>query len=265
MMELERLVADINDILDSPNSALSEHVADVSASYFLACEQTNQRLRDAGKLLRDGFRSEAIEHCEVAPNLLDAVALLDSIDHESWRQVQVTHEMVAPPSLQLDLATELNEAYSQEAPLQTLLKKHRLLALARAPLAVRLDVLRLLAKKDPANTAWTEDLQAYETARIAELKLSLSKAIAADDFPAIQAVSDEIASHPWSVKPPQDMAQQLKSEFRRLESKYAAGRLAEIGPQLVSAHAEMDIDASRLLRQDWNQWFAKSGLPSTDR
>ncbi|MEZ6121132.1 MAG: hypothetical protein R3C28_31825 [Pirellulaceae bacterium] len=32
-----------------------------------------------------------------------------------------------------------------------------------------------------------------------------------------------------------------------MESKYAASRLAEIGPQLVSAHAEMDLDASRLL------------------
>ncbi|MEZ6121133.1 MAG: hypothetical protein R3C28_31830 [Pirellulaceae bacterium] len=125
---------DINDILDSPNSALAEHVADVSANYFLACEQVNQRLQETpASCCEMVIRSEAIEHCEVAPNLLDAVALLDSIDHESWRQVQVTHEMVAPQACSWILAAELNEAYSPKRPLQTLLKKHRLLAaLARA-------------------------------------------------------------------------------------------------------------------------------------
>ena len=44
--------------------------------------------------------------------------------------------MTVPPPLQLDRATQLNEAYAQDQPLEHLLSRHRLLALSRAPVLV---------------------------------------------------------------------------------------------------------------------------------
>ena len=106
------------------------------------------RLRKCGELLKAGLRSEAIQQAEMEPNLLDIVATLDFPEREIWTQFASQYGIVSPAPLPLDIAAELNEAYAIEQPLGALLARHRLLALARSPLRLRMATLREIAETD---------------------------------------------------------------------------------------------------------------------
>ena len=98
--------------------------------------------------LGQGLRSEAIHMADEQPNLMDLVAALDLPDPDAWAEFCQQSDLPVPPPLQMDRAAQLNEAYAQDQPMEHLLSRHRLLALSRAPIAQRLEVLRQM-KADP--------------------------------------------------------------------------------------------------------------------
>src|SRR6185369_2792758 len=109
----------------------------------------------------------------------------------------------------------LNRAYSEEAPLAELLKHHRLLALARAPLRERVETVRLLAKAEPTNAAWAEDVCDYEGARMSEIKAELRQIRQTNDWPRVQALKTEVAGE-WSTPMPLDLIGDVENEHKRL-------------------------------------------------
>ena len=78
-----------------------------------------------------------------------------------------------------DVAADLNEAYAIEQPLGALLARHRLLALARNPLRLRMATLREIAETDSNNTVWLEDLQQYEQERLKQIQREAGDALSA--------------------------------------------------------------------------------------
>ena len=91
----------------------------VAADYSLAIDEANERLRQCGALLRKGLRSEAIQLCELEPNLLDVVGILDFPERDTWSELLSLHGLSSPTALMLEVAANLNEAYSVEQPLAT--------------------------------------------------------------------------------------------------------------------------------------------------
>ena len=142
----------------------------------------NQRLRQVGQLLKRGLRGEALQLTEEEPNLLDFVGMLDFPELPAWRELLKRWGMAPPPALLIDLAADINQAYADQQPLESLLKQHRLLALARAPLAARTRILRQIRQADAANMAWEEDLKILETARIRQLDQEIDTAYRHDDL-----------------------------------------------------------------------------------
>src|SRR5690606_4326811 len=119
----------------------------------------NERLTKAVALLHKGLRSEAIQVVSLAPNALDAAAALDFPEFDSWCEILQFFGIAVPDELQRDLADQLNEAIVESQPLAGHLRQHRRLAIARAPLAWRLKILRRIAAMDPTNGVWEEDLE----------------------------------------------------------------------------------------------------------
>ncbi len=134
MFDYQRIVDDVRSALATAGPETVDFMRLAAADYMVACDEVNDRLRKCGELLRKGLRSEAIYLADLEPNLLDAVAALDFPEYDQWKQVASRLGILVPPPLQLDVAADLNEAYALEQPLATLLERHRLLALARAPL-----------------------------------------------------------------------------------------------------------------------------------
>src|SRR3954464_3658995 len=84
MSDFQGLIDNIRGILASGGRMPLDAVSAATADYSAACESVNQRLQKCGELLRAGLRSEAIQRCEVDPNLLTLVTALDFPELTEW-------------------------------------------------------------------------------------------------------------------------------------------------------------------------------------
>ncbi len=253
---------DIRDAITAPETADLEMVKAAAAEYNDACRESNRRLREVARLLRDGLRSEAIQVAEQEPPLLEFVAELDAL-LEDWQEMLADMGLELPPDLEIDMAAELNSAYAEILPLEQLLRKHRLLAIARAPLAARLTVLRQIAEKDNTNSSWRTDVESYEEARLREIKEEL-KEVKTGDVAALQQLRKELSESPWTCEIPKEISQEIDTAYA-LELKAAARRkLEELVPQLDRAYSEFDPEVATQLSEQWSKYLAAADLSSGD-
>ena len=188
MLDYQRIVDDVRSTLDSQGVDAIDFLRAAAADYSMACDEANERLSQCGALLRKGLRSEAIQLCEIEPNLLDVVATLDFPERGDWIEAAKHCGIVPPSALMLDVAAELNEAYALEQPLAALLEQHRLLALARGSLSKRIHVLRGLADLDVNNPVWQEDLKIFENERQKQLQAEVEAAERSGDANRLAAL-----------------------------------------------------------------------------
>ena len=92
-----------------------------------------------------GLRSEAIQLAEQEPPLLDVVAILDFPELPEWNDFVAELGLTVAPELQIEIAADLNRAYSDDGPLKAHMKRFRISSLSRAPLKTRIALLRKIA------------------------------------------------------------------------------------------------------------------------
>ncbi len=262
MSDFRRLVNDLQSMLYSvsaPSPALMQRLA---SEYDEVCGQANDRLRRCGELLRRGLRSEAIQLCEIEPNLLDLVATLDFPEIPQYMDLCARYELPGPPQLLLETAAELNSAYAEELPLASLLQNHRLLALDRAPLTLRIRTLRSIAKLDPGNPAWEADLRSYEQARYLEIERERAQADRAADLNTLAALRDELITTDWLAPLPPSLKSQVTDSYKRHLRARAAQELEALSAELGAAHSEFDYERIRELREPWERAIRVAEVPA---
>jgi len=264
MLDNQRIVEEIQAALAATAVIDWDLLRDCAAEYAEACDEVNARLSQCGQLLRQGLRSEAIQLAERSPNLLDAVAQLDFPELEQWQQLLTVNGMVLPPQLRVDVASDLNTAYAVEAPLQYLLKRHRLLALARAPLVGRIQVLRAIRQADPGNPLWGEDLQTLELHRLQEVASETEAALAIDDAAALCALVQETTDPAWTVRPREELVGRVRFAYDQAVAEHAQRELTAVEQQLAQAYQDYDIEAARRARQQWDTLLRLSMLDRHD-
>ena len=121
-------------------AGMHQTIRALAQEYSEACHEINRRLTRCEEFLRRGLRSEAIHFGEAKPNLLDMLKVLDFPERAEWDQAVVQYQLPAAPVFRLETATALDRAYTEVAPLEELLKRHRLLALERGPVGERLAI-----------------------------------------------------------------------------------------------------------------------------
>ena len=241
-----------------------EDVEKLHSRFVRIVEQVNARLQRCDALLRKGLRSEAIQEAEIDPPLLDMVTELDIPAWDAWAEYVRRVGFPPQPPLLLQIASALNEAYTETQPLEHLLVKHRLHALARSPLRGRLAILRSIAEKDPDNPVWQQDLVAYETARIAELRSELRRLLEAKDAAGLVALYREITEISWLVAPPMKLAEKAKRTIREIERTEARERLTKLNRKLEAAFSAFDVDEARAIREEWNLLAQTAELSKDD-
>ncbi len=252
MLDYQRIVDDVRSTMYSNSMEGIDFLRAAAADYSVACDEANERLRQCGKLLRQGLRSEAIQLAEIEPNLLDLVATLDFPERWQWEPIVAQYGIVPPVPLMFDVAADLNEAYAIEQPLAELLKEHRLQALGRRSLRTRIKTLRSLAQLDINNPIWHEDVQTFEAERLKELQREVANASQAGDLSAIATLDDELRTGGWSAPVPDSLVQWTATERRKLEDRDARAYLERLAAGLHEAHAACDAEAGRQWRQHWN-------------
>jgi hypothetical protein len=263
-MRQQRVVDEIRTLLEAGTVVFTDQVKQLAADYQDACREANQRLRRCEQFLQKGLRSEAIQLAQAEPVLLDLVATLDFPEREQWGQALAHFGLPAPPRLQLLTAEALNEAYAAVQPLEHLLRQHRLLALTKAALPARLDVMRQIARLDVNSPIWSDDIREFERARLRQVHAEVEHAVAGADAGALLALCDEVRKTAWLETPSADLVKYVEEAARQMLQTGARKALQRLQSDLAGAFAAFEVERGRKLREEWNDLTAMAGLALTD-
>jgi len=253
MAEYQFVVDRVRGFVTGADQTRTDALADLATNFADLCQEANIRLRRCLDYLRRGLRSEAIHLAESHPNLLDMVAALDIPEIDEWEQLCAVYELSRPARMMIEAAQELNEAYAQEKPLQHLLTRHRVLALRRAPLAERLEVIRELGIEDPTNSCWAEDQQSFEQARLRELRLDVANAVRSKNLNIIDGLSSEILGQKWRVEVPTDIKDTLSKASWSLHADDALAQLRAMVPEIDSTFQLGSYPDAKQLLVKWEK------------
>lgn len=251
--EIHELLESVRVTLASSMNPNREELDRLHGELDAEIRSANKRLRECDALLAEGHRSEAIQLAEQEPNLLEVVSILDFPELAEWNDFVAELGLTVTPDLQIDIATDINGAYSEDEPLERLLRKFRVLSLARAPLRSRIDILRQIAKRDPGTAYWKDDLRSYEEVRIRQIADEARAAITKRDFNAIRTISEELHKKSWYVKPDRRVIEKIDSAMVEIKRLDAVRQLQRLTTELKDATDSGDADAARALEDKWHK------------
>ncbi|MDZ4847692.1 MAG: hypothetical protein SGI77_00215 [Pirellulaceae bacterium] len=234
--------------MDGLNAEALRPLADV---YSQEVDQVNARLSECAQLLRKGLRSEAIQRANMRPNVLDWSAALDFPELDDWLGILQFFGINSPTNLDRDGARQVQEAVIDEQPLEELLRQHRRMAIAKAPLPWRLKILRRLRAVDSANPVWAEDQQAWELVRLNQIPNQLTQAIATKSLDDCTELAAELASRDWLTRPSKELRRAAANAAEEISFAQQSARLQVIADQLHAAFGEGNLAAAQQEHQAW--------------
>ncbi len=264
LAELEALIREIQTILESPVEPVHEELIDLALRHEQLVSAAHARLEKVEALLSRGLRTEALELAERDPDLNDVLATLDFPELATWNELLRRNEIQTAPTILLEAAAELNDAYLATASLNKLLQQYRTVNLARAPLAERIAVLRRLVSKDPQNPAWPKDLIRFERHRIKELASDFQQAVRQQDLAALTQLDREVSSNSWSVTVPESVRQQVTQAHTDLRRREARRELEQLSHQLSDAYSEFNYALASRLQQRFSAVQSISAVTPDD-
>ncbi len=251
MTDFHRTVGEIRMFLQSADRTNDPRLAALAREYATACTEANERLNRCSFFLRQGLRSEALHLAKAEPDLLDMAAVLDFPERPEWDELAPRYGWAKAPALAIDHASALNEAYGEEDPLQDLLRRHRRLALARAPLPKRLEVMRKIAQLDTNNPIWLEDIRRFEVARQETLEQEVRAAKAELNAGSLEAIVRELETEGWIAAPGEAHVNTAKEAREYVRRQLARRTLGELNEELRRAQAAENVTKGRELRERW--------------
>jgi hypothetical protein len=251
---LNSLCRQIRRIVAQPDLASTTELNELVGRYRVALETANERIDRAHDWLRNGMRSEALRLVEQQPDAIEAVAQLSmGYAWGSWDRLCKANGIVDVQRPDLDAAADLCDAYDREELLAPHLAKHRMLALASAPTADRLEMLLALEQLDPDNSAWPTQRGDLEAHRINEIEKEAQLAIANRNFKALESLQAELTHRDWISQPPDRLLQVLGKSIHKLKYQHAMIEFARISNAMSEAHATKDENAMRMVVVEWEQ------------
>lgn len=237
--------------LEQPDGLTMEALQPLALQFDAESRQVNERLNGCIRLLNKGLRSEAIQQAFMKPNILDWSASLDFPEFEEWVEILQFYGIQAPTLVDRQAASQLHEALVDAQPLEELLRQHRRLAIAKAPLSWRLKILRRLAAMDAMNVVWKEDQEQWETVRIKQLTGELTTASQARDATAVSLLCDELTQASWAIPIPENLVKSALQTRTRLEDERCIAQLDSLSAELHNAYGEGNEGKAKKLVQQW--------------
>jgi hypothetical protein len=252
MSDVHELIESIRVTLSSSLNHNREDLAELHDQLDDYIRTVNKRLRECDSLLANGHRSEAIQLAEQEPNLLELVGILDLPELTEWNDFVAEHGLRVTPDLQIDIATDLNHAYSDDTPLERYLNRLRVYSIGRAPLRTRIDILRKISKIDIESPHWQDDLKSYEKLRIRQMQDEYRTAKEKHNYTKLQELQQEIKEKPWSVKPRKQLLERIEASLAVAQQGESLVRLQGLYQSLQAAMQDDDITAAEQLAEQWN-------------
>ena len=250
--EITALVKDIQDLLISPFGVNESELIDIAGRHEDIVAQTSEWMLAVDKLLQKGLRTEAIELAEREPNLNEVIIALDFPELDAWNELLLKNEMQPVSELPEGVAEDLNDAYGVSSSLEKIMQQHRGAALARAPLSTRLQILRLLENKDPANPAWAQDIKDFEKVRLTEVRAELDHAIKTADLELLAEIERELQSPAWKTPVPTELKRRAADALTALQKQNSLRELQTIAYQISDAFADFNLQQAKPLYSRFN-------------
>jgi len=266
MGDIQILIENIRKSVAFSESVTPDQMQVYARQYTESCTELNRRMMQCIQQIRAGNISEGVRLAELKPNLTEMYLSLDIPEREEWHEIVTTLGFDMPPPFPVELSKEVNEAYMKLAPLEPLLRWHRLHALNSSSIKERLAMIRSIAKTDRENIYWSEDQEKFEKARIKELGKEVQQAIETKNFDQIVALHAELNAPDWMIQPPPDFrwklaGVELQNEADLLMEKFYAFEHDEVSNiyarmQQIAALEKMAIPpAIRQLISPAVQWL----------
>jgi hypothetical protein len=264
MTAYQQVVDDLRSLLQANDQTQTDLLKSLVAAYTEQCQAANQRLRRCEEYLKQGLRAEAIQFAQAEPVLLDVIAALDFPERPQLEEILLFYGISPPPKLQMATAEALNQAYTEQQPLEGFLRKHRILALARSPLEARLRVMRDIAMLDVNNPIWIEDVRTFEAARVGQLQAALTRAASRSESGRVAEIARELGDVGWFNPPPATLTQQAKQLVQQHGQQQARLELEGLVGRLQAAVAANQLEQARTLRDRFKEVVAQAGLAPSD-
>jgi hypothetical protein len=262
----QRMVENIRNLLYASQQAVDLAAVQAQASgYAEACDEVNRRLARCEEFLRQGLRGEAIQYAQTEPAVLEVLTILDFRERPHWEQLLTACELPLPPVFNTETATALNRAYTEAQPLEHLLRRHRALALGRAPLGQRLMVLHQLAELDPHNPVWPQDIATFEAERLRQLEREIDTLGKARDLPPLERVQELVQEvQGWRSGLPAGLSDAIQSLYQDVVSGHWDKHLNELADDLEAAYQSKDEHRARELAAQWAQSVGQRPVSADD-
>ena len=258
MADLYELIERMQVTLASSSSPAKEHLREMHGELADQIRRTNKRLRECDSLMAKGLRTEAIQLAEQEPALLDVVAILDFPELPEWNDFVAELGLTVAPELQIEIAADLNRAYSDDGPLKAHLKRFRISSLSRDPLKTRIALLRKIAEVDSGNPIWESDLRSYEEVRQRQIKDQFQIACKNQNFGELREIAKELHGK-WLSPPQKKFVQRVDQEVRSLQHVAAQKRLAQLAEELQDAYSGKDLKWAGEVQIEWEKVVRNCG------
>ncbi len=257
----EVLCKQIRRVLSQPDAFTHDQLADLAERYGRQVDLLNDRLDRAHGWLRQGLRSEALGLAEQQPDLVDtAVQLCLGYGWREWSELCKSNGVDGVRSPDVGAAADLSTAYDHQESVEAHLVKHRMLALANAPLRERLDVLRVLSKCERESPIWREQRRDLESHRLEQIGREAQKALSANALITLRHLEQELQNSDWLAAPPEQLRKAVAKSVRKLERAEATTRYGSLANELHEAQGMQDEHALAGLVEEWEQLLAGSGV-----
>lgn len=247
----------IRRALEKRDGIAEDEMRPLAEAYRTKVQEVNQRLDDAVMLLRKGLRSEAIQRVEMTPNALDAAADLEFPEWDEWNEILQFMGIPLPPKLNQDYVAQINEAIIESLPLDALLRRHRRLAIAKAPLGIRLRTLRQIARVDPSSSVWQDDVETWEKARLGQIDGELKQALENEDAQYLYQLHKELTGEGWRIAPSSRLIEQAAFAAEAHVRKNLETELDQLAPRINAAFEQRDESTARAIRSQWQSVRAR--------
>jgi len=261
MESTRELVIQIHQVAASGGQIDRESLLRLATAFVMACRRTNEKAKRCRDLLLKGMRREATQLAHEPPDLLQEANLLNFPGRASWIDIC---EQAGLELRQFDLNTEMiarvaDELNTDTGTLDGLLKVHRRLALGKAPLASRLQILREIYRAASDRDFWRDDLEAFEAARIEELQQLVKQADKNGDLETLENILGEAQSDMWVTRRARTLAHAVEEKILPYRERLARERFAELSEEIRQAHSAMDEAECRGLLEQWRLVAEQSG------
>ena len=264
MNDPQALIDSIRAAIEIPESVSPDRLYGLAREYADGCAQINSRLEECSRFLRVGNPCEAVRLAESAPDLLETCNVIDFPDRDSWNMICKSQNLPVAPALTVSIITQLNDSYNIVYGLDNLLRDHRRLALARAPLRDRLAVLYKLFEKEPENILWSDMITKLEEARFEEMNREYDQAFSGkENATVLVELLRELDSTHWYTTPPTGLVTGLRRWAKKALERRHLQEFRVLAENLRQALVDNDIPRAKHWQEQWQAKLKTSKIPIT--